>query len=1721
MSLLHWNNNDDVDNIFLLKSQQTHPHSNGQPSHNGEFHYSYNNSYQGDLGGVSSGTIKSHENKPFVTSMYNTLSQGSMANSRDNVCINQTYLPHQSVNSASQYDQQHHVQNDSYYPSFQPYGQVQLYSQQVHGDPHVSFQLRHQHPTHLYPSATTTTGTANSTARGSQSSNFPSTSYPFSSSSHLQQTATGIQSHLSIPNGIVPIANNTPSTAAVTPNTIHSSKNGFKSYLKRQQIYQQTQSSLSSFPNKKYLSTNKNLPFLSSGEHLPLSPPSPSLSPLDIDVSLLQRIKNTALFFPDVIKETPSNVNHLQSTSSVYESPSYPVSSNYAPTDGICANNVVSRPALVGNNLQFWPFPCDEFDTVAQSPCRLGDRCPLAHTIYEIVFHPAFYRACMCNLGSRCLSLKGDHLDDQDTKKVYLCPHAHTVTETLHESCRMELYPVQWVYKPSINGTIDKIRDLISTLNWSKLDDWVEQVRSVLAHPFGSRGQLGTIVKEHTQFALKNSSDTFKYNFYSYNSSHQGTNTHSSNDENENNVSNSMKQSNYYKNAESHDYTSQNTLSPDAIIHTNHNANTSFENSGSFAPVNIRSSSSSDHNNNATAITYADHNILSIQNNSNNNNNNKPTPVLKPIVGSSAGRALLCAASRPPPPPIASTPSTAPLSSPPLPPTAAPSSRAPRVSSACVSSLSPAVLQARTSTVSDGTPPPVSSPLSSGNLSLLQLRVAANDKITEEAAANFNFRLSDMSAEGPSTLTSPSAFLSSKLKIDMERLTLLTFKIFPCRFRVAHDRKACVFYHSSRDRRRVPFTYSSTLCVRAGNGPTVNCSEGDSCSLSHNRLEHLYHPDNFKVRLCASYPDISSCQRSSFCAFAHCREERVGELFSEQEESERSCRFFMDRFKTLWCPFGVQHDWHACLYAHTYQDCRRALTVGYGSEPCPHWDRNLHLSDYSKRCSSGYSCPYAHGSKEQLYHPCYFRTMPCADYRSSGGTCPRGELCAFFHESKQKRIAIPLNVITASIMQQAKDLEEQNLQRFNNERQKNNLETETNVSTTEDDDMRRLEDASTELLLNDDKASSLLSVPEPSPDSDPLIAQMAILNAILATSIGRKAIVKGPVSLSQAASLDVFVFTPFKYDTPLSSVDALQGTFTSPPTFAPTSSPSNGPLPPPGTVSVSMAGKADGGTASEDTRGGLLLEVNAIGGIGPSFATIRAQESTQKDAEDALQMLLSFPCQTTSASVLSSSSQKHNFNTEKGDLTLNTSENFFTIITSSEAHNVESMYLNPTDHFMNNNNNNNINSSHCQTQYHSQQFEKFSTVRNNPASMESSSHFSSSQNLFHPMQLQQQKNSIIQNEHPISNRNNKNLYNYHSFASSDFALPPAASLYPSDVSTSSFNNNINHMHFSSNNNISMNYQQQQQQQMNNNQYIFNMTNNPSLIDHCNHFQVDRQQQKQETSPAPLEDDFFAFLPPADLCDTPPPASSSTLVQQQQQQQQNHSTSNFLHQQHMQQQILYPLSCGSRSAFDPTIGQASFINLNQHSLYNQHSINGGGSLLNSIFSTANNNNSSTGFLPPPTVSSPISNPQAVDMMENGAGMASARANSSEMPIAPRHTTSTTSMSIQNLINNQQSLIVHPNIINYSLNNKAMINNQSDKNANLFFCNEDDDICDDSLKNNIDLPTPDVNDLHHNSIITDTSNLMVNIGGSLSAVTQPSIGAISASNSNVVAINNNHI
>jgi len=237
------------------------------------------------------------------------------------------------------------------------------------------------------------------------------------------------------------------------------------------------------------------------------------------------------------------------------------------------------------------------------------------------------------------------------------------------------------------------------------------------------------------------------------------------------------------------------------------------------------------------------------------------------------------------------------------------------------------------------------------------------------------------------------------------------FKTAPCSLETAsssHDHRCCPFYHSARDRRRLVFVegrglaYQGEPCTRQFDDSRT-CGHGDACKFCHSTAELLYHPDFFRKRLCHQ---ARRCPRSRFCAFAHDRQELLVPHFLEQEEAQPTEEFIAYRFKTQWCPVGGPHDWENCVYAHTYRDWRRVPILGYSSHPCPRWTNSVARSSpettYSDRCPYGMACPLAHGAKEQLYHPQFYKTSPCSD-----SECRRGPLCAFTHgehDARQLRV---------------------------------------------------------------------------------------------------------------------------------------------------------------------------------------------------------------------------------------------------------------------------------------------------------------------------------------------------------------------------------------------------------------------------------------------------------------------------------------------------------------------------------------------------------------------------------------------------------------------------------------------------------------------------------------------------------------------------------------------
>lgn len=161
-----------------------------------------------------------------------------------------------------------------------------------------------------------------------------------------------------------------------------------------------------------------------------------------------------------------------------------------------------------------------------------------------------------------------------------------------------------------------------------------------------------------------------------------------------------------------------------------------------------------------------------------------------------------------------------------------------------------------------------------------------------------------------------------------------------------------------------------------------------------------------KHRFCALVNSPKGCARGAECRFAHTREELdPNQLLTPDEErlipSALTDEFWVYKFKCFWCPIGVQHKWMECPYAHNYQDARRDPRIGYGPKLCPTWKKSRQTDDYVDRCPNGVRCPFAHGAKENLYHPAMFRTGNCNDLR--GNRCPRGVFCAFFHDPNTQR----------------------------------------------------------------------------------------------------------------------------------------------------------------------------------------------------------------------------------------------------------------------------------------------------------------------------------------------------------------------------------------------------------------------------------------------------------------------------------------------------------------------------------------------------------------------------------------------------------------------------------------------------------------------------------------------------------------------------------------------
>ena len=229
----------------------------------------------------------------------------------------------------------------------------------------------------------------------------------------------------------------------------------------------------------------------------------------------------------------------------------------------------------------------------------------------------------------------------------------------------------------------------------------------------------------------------------------------------------------------------------------------------------------------------------------------------------------------------------------------------------------------------------------------------------------------------------------------------MLFKTVPCKNQSSHNPKKCFYYHEAKtkDQRRAPNSYVSELCDSVLT-QTV-CSDGDGCHKCHNRVEEFYHPEKYKSKFCATYPDnIDLCDYGEMCAFAHAESELT---VPQLDKMERDSDFYMFHFKTAWCPFSdKEHQRDQCVYAHNWQDYRRPPHVfEYSNSKCQSWETKKNTRTYGDGCRLEYRCGQCHGCKELEYHPACYKTSECRI--PVGGSCRKSH-CPFYHSEKDRRM---------------------------------------------------------------------------------------------------------------------------------------------------------------------------------------------------------------------------------------------------------------------------------------------------------------------------------------------------------------------------------------------------------------------------------------------------------------------------------------------------------------------------------------------------------------------------------------------------------------------------------------------------------------------------------------------------------------------------------------------
>lgn len=251
-----------------------------------------------------------------------------------------------------------------------------------------------------------------------------------------------------------------------------------------------------------------------------------------------------------------------------------------------------------------------------------------------------------------------------------------------------------------------------------------------------------------------------------------------------------------------------------------------------------------------------------------------------------------------------------------------------------------------------------------------------------------------------------------------------------------NDPDSDIKYYKTIDEMRRPvtktkyvFNYYPVKCATHTTSEDIEKAKG--CKYAHTENEILYHPLNFRTKICRIkkctnsccpnahgiakgdfrriYPFYNRCLISLTLAIENNPDN--DKLKNYRDLIDNPENFDTSNYKVKPCinALAVNNcplDRHQCYNYHKPAERRRPpLLFNYSATLCENYQMNMNNNGTlvgNNACKNGEHCPNAHGSYEIYYHAQFYMKSKCRKIGSGEDVCPFEETCYGFHNIKKK-----------------------------------------------------------------------------------------------------------------------------------------------------------------------------------------------------------------------------------------------------------------------------------------------------------------------------------------------------------------------------------------------------------------------------------------------------------------------------------------------------------------------------------------------------------------------------------------------------------------------------------------------------------------------------------------------------------------------------------------------